>query len=39
MLTISAAPSYSIPGQNSPDPEDDAAETFFPGVSRPNDAF
>jgi hypothetical protein len=29
MLTISAAPSCSIPGQNSPDPEDDAAEIFL----------
>jgi hypothetical protein len=38
MLTISAAPSYSIPGQNSPDPKDDAAEIFLQGLP-PNGAF
>jgi len=38
MQTISAAPSYSIPGQNSPDPKDDVAEIFLQGLP-PNGAF
>jgi len=38
MLTISAAPSYSIPGQNSPDPKDNAAKILLQGLP-PNGAF